>query len=205
MSLPSPERYAVQVQTMTPETEFNELFERLYAFYRQERPNSTLTHADLETLLIVFPAVLVIKSDMFVDTQEMNYVQKMARELAQNYQLEISEAFAGELRYLTRDTTYWREPFLRTAKPYIAMKGIQAAIVDVMILAASSSSGDLLQNLALRARRHNIQTRQTGLPDLQEEVDFIDDDEKKTIRSIARELDLYLDKEAAKTLSVQLQ
>ena len=190
---------------MTPETEFESLFERLYGFYSQERPNSELTRSDLEMLLIVFPAVLVIKSDMFVDTQEMNYIQKMGRELAQNYGIEISDQFPSELRYLTRDTTYWREPFLRTLKPYVALKSLEPAIVDVMIMAASSSSGDLMQNLALRARKHNIQTRQTGLPEVEEDIDFVDDDEKKTIRTVARDLDLYLDKQAAQMLSIQLQ
>lgn len=182
-----------------------DLFEHLLRYYRSERPNQPISNGDLEVLLLIFPAILVNRSDNFVDTQEMNYLQKLTKEVANNFGITTSPNLKRELRYLTRDTNFWKQPFLRTLKAYVTERPeVAGHLVDIMVMAASSSSGDLLQNLSLRAAKHNLQERPTAMPSFDEEIDFIDEDEKRAIRDIARALDLYNDKSAAQKLSVQL-
>ncbi len=122
-----------------------------YLYERQRSPEE-LTQEEFVQLLIVFPALLVLKADGHVDTTELLYLNKLVRHLVTSQGIENKEdLFREELRHLLWNSTYWRMPFLRILRFFVSEKKVLEALMDWMISAASASSGDIVQNILYKA------------------------------------------------------
>lgn len=186
------------------EQDFDKQFQRLLQMYRKERFRSEIKEDDLKILLVIFPGILVAQADGFIDTTEMVYLVRLTKDLAKAYNYDVSDNLKDEMRYLTRNTAFWFDPFTATLKLLIQKENRGVDVADIMVMVASSSSGDLINNVLYSSRSHNLQQRDSVLLQAEEDVEFLSEEEKEDIRKLARKLGLYEVKEAAQRLKSQL-
>lgn len=186
------------------ERQFHEHFGRLVTLYRRERQQQHLTEDDLKLLMLLFPGVLVAQADGFIDTTEMVELVKLTRDLAKRFNLQVSDHIKDELKFLTRNTVHWYEPFMTTLKFYIAAEDKANDVADLMVMVAFSSSGDLLNN-ALYKPSGSAEGDESGIRKENPGIEFLSEAERQDIRRLARTLGLYNHPAAADRLSLQLE
>lgn len=158
----------------------------LHDQYRRERRTETLKLEEFEQLLLLFPSVLVLQADGHIDTTEMMFLSQMAKILSRAG-ASLSEAdLRQEVRYLSRSVNYWRKPFMEVLVRYIEERRVATEVLDLMISAASSSTGNVRQNILIRM--HNRLDDGTGAL---EQV-FISEEEKYAILNLVAELNMSM-------------
>jgi len=183
--------------------QYEQRFRQLLTDYRADRPEATVTEDDLQMLMLLFPGIMVAQADGFIDTTEMVYLVQLSRDLAKTFSLSPSDGLKNELRYLTRNTAFWFEPFMNVLKFYIAATERAMEVADIMILVANCSSGDLINNVLFSSR--GAARPSSGLLTGEEEITFLSDTEREDIKRLANKLGLYNHKEAAERLTRQLE
>ena len=164
--------------------------QNLYLRYKMERRSDELTIEEFEQVLLLFPAVLIAAADGHIDTSEMMQLNKILRHLlAQIREQDVQEYdLKSELRYISWNTKVWRDPFLRCLREYIEEHKLGEMVVDIMIAAASASTGSLINNILLQT--YNPDGSTTGS---QAQASFISDIEKNEILRITDFLGLSED------------
>lgn len=163
-----------------------EKLQELYKNYRFERQSDTVSAKEFEHLILMFPAILVLQADGHIDTTEMMFLSQLSRYMSDNG-LNISETdIRHEVRYLSRSVNYWRKPFMEVLKLYVEEHKVATEVVDIMISAAASSTGNVRQNIIIKMQGQHVQQAQLaeGL------TAFISEDEKHAILNIVDELEI---------------
>lgn len=165
----------------------------LHERYRIEQPESRIPLEAFSQLINLFPSILVLRADGHVDTPEMFTLYKLARHAIPT---EPEDLVKKEVRSLTWGAEYWKEPFLRVLKQKVAVDKIGLEVIEYMIAAASSSTGDLQANFHYATSNPYAGVeRLNAKPDT--DVQFISDDEKRVILQIAEYLELDQDDQTA--------
>lgn len=155
----------------------------LHKRYRLERNNDQINQNEFEHILMMFPAVLVLKADGHIDTTEMMYLSQLAKHMS-SHNLNISEAdLRQEIRYLAQKAHYWREPFMEALRTYIKQHHVAGEVVEIMIASAASSTGNVRQNIQIKLQQ------QAGKA-LADTAMFISEDEKEAILNLVAELEI---------------
>ncbi len=174
-----------------------EKFKALYNRYIIERHTDQISEKEFERILLMFPAVLVLKSDGQVDTTEMMYLSQLARYMS-DQGLNISDAdIRQEIRHLAQRAHYWRAPFLEVLRLFITEHKVGGEVVQMMIAAASSSTGNMRQNIQIKLQ-HGMAAG-TDNP-----TAFISEDEKEAILNVVGELELGADEHVQQQIAAIL-
>jgi hypothetical protein len=73
-----------------------------------------------------------------------------------------------------------------------------------MVMVATSSSGDLINNVLYSARTANSAEGNSGVLAQNPNIQFLSKEEREDIRQLARILGLYNNRQAAERLAIQL-
>jgi hypothetical protein len=121
---------------------------QLYQRYLSERAIA-LDEEQFHTIVMFFPALLVIACDGHIDEEEWMYVGYLARSMAETYpiqhveQAKLQETFYQELEFLLKNLHAWEKPFLQTLKGYLSFNpSIKDDILDILYLFAEASDGE---------------------------------------------------------------
>jgi glycine betaine/choline ABC-type transport system substrate-binding protein len=181
-------------------TEFSQLLER----YRHERQNPNITEGQFRILLLVYPAILVSQADGHIDTSEMIQLNKMTKHLAQKLKLTEDTDLNGEIRYLSWNARVWRGYFLTALRIYMVQNKLENEVVDLMLAAASSSTGNVINNILMRSANPNVDMSKSSVQP-EGEVEFISAKEKAEINAIVDYMGLSEDEAISWKLSHVLQ
>lgn len=166
----------------------------LHKRYRLERNNDQINLKEFEHILMMFPAVLVLKSDGHIDTTEMMYLSQLAKHMS-SHNLGISEAdLRQEIRYLAQKAHYWREPFMEVLRAYVHHHKVAGEVVEIMIASAASSTGNVRQNIQIKLQQQAGQAA-TGAGM------FISEEEKEAILNLVAELEVGNDERVIEQLA----
>ncbi|MCS6967132.1 MAG: hypothetical protein RMJ44_02270 [Cytophagales bacterium] len=100
------------------------------------------------TLLVFFPALLVIGADENIDEEEWIYVEYIAKAMADVFREEtpsanieqLKEHFLADLKFLTTHMQQWKMLFLQSLKKYLEeLPSISEQVIDVLYLFADAS------------------------------------------------------------------
>jgi glycine betaine/choline ABC-type transport system substrate-binding protein len=181
-------------------TEFSQLLER----YRHERQNPAITEGQFRILLLVFPAILVSQADGHIDTSEMIQLNKMTKHLAQKLKLAEEIDLHGEIRYLSWNARVWRGYFLTALRIFMVQNKLENEVVDLMLAAASSSTGNVINNILMRSANPNVDMSKSSVQP-EGEVEFISAKEKAEINAIVDYMGLLEDEAISWKLAHVLQ
>ncbi|MFN8923838.1 MAG: hypothetical protein ACK5XP_13045 [Sphingobacteriia bacterium] len=173
-------------------TEFSQLYER----YRHQRQNYTITVEAFQVLLMVYPSILVAQADGHVDTSEMIQLNKLVKHLSSKLALEEQPDLNSEIRYLSWNSRIWRGYFLTALRIFMAQNKLEHELIDLMLTAASSSTGSVINNILMRNISPAANGR-TGRLVPNGEVEFISLKEKEEIMAILDYMNLLEDEAIA--------
>jgi len=125
--------------------------ESLYNAYLAAHQN-TLTEEQFNSLLIFFPALLVVASDGVVDDEEWMYVKYLAKFMSDSfkYQGDVTESerkelealFLENLKYLLESLDTWEEKFIDTLRDYLEdTPELKEDVLEILHLFAEASEG----------------------------------------------------------------
>lgn len=167
--------------------QLNELYRR----YRYERGADTLSASEFERVLLMYPAILVLGADGHIDTTEMMFISQLSRYMSDRA-VNISEAdLRAEIRYLSRNAPYWRDSFINVLRPYVQQHGLGVEVLDLMISAAGSSTGNMRQNILIKMQSATAKATGSNTPD--ETEAFVSEEEKEAILNLVSELGIGSD------------
>ncbi len=177
-----------------------------YNQYKFERPD--LTPDQFRELLRIFPVILVLQADSFIDSIEMQFLLRMANHyLLPNIPGTTETQLKQEIRYLVFGAKTWREPFLDALHQALTERYLGGAeIVEMMIEACGASAGSITKNVLLSTLNPDGQTN-LGSSDLRPEniqAQFIDNAEKKVLLDISSRLGFMNQPELAARLQLIL-
>ncbi len=156
----------------------------LYQRYRSARGTDVLSQDEFERVLMIFPALLVLNADGHIDSTEMMFISQLSRFMADS-RANINEAdIRQEVRYLSRNLAQWRKPFLELLRAYIRHHNLATEVLDIMISAAASSTGNVRQNVMIKLKA--IDNVAQG----DNRNAFISEDEKETILTLVGDLEM---------------
>lgn len=173
-------------------TEFSQLFER----YKHERQNNSITETQFQILLMVFPAILVSQADGHIDTTEMIQLNKLVKHLGQKLKAPGELDLSGEIRYLSWNSRVWRGYFLTALRIFMVQNKLENEVVDLMLAAASSSTGNVINNILMRSIGQDIDPKRGNIKP-EGNVEFISKKEKDEILSIVDYMNLMEDEALA--------
>jgi len=157
----------------------NELYQR----YRAARGTDVVSLAEFERVLMMFPALLVLNADGHIDSTEMMFISQLSRFMA-DPKANINEAdIRQEVRYLSRSLAQWRKEFIEVLRDYIRQHNLATEVLDIMISAAASSTGNVRQNVMIKLRAID-----PSKPDADDA--FVSEDEKEAILTLVGELEM---------------
>jgi hypothetical protein len=181
-------------------TEFSQLLER----YRYERQNVDITEAQFKVLLLIYPAILVAQADGHIDTSEMLQLNKLTKHVSQKLLLDVNVDLQGEIRYLSWNARVWRGYFLTALRVFMVQNKLENEVVDLMLAAASSSTGNVINNILMRSAGTGMDVSKGGIQP-EGEVEFISTKEKEEIHYIVEYMGLLEDEAISWKLSHVLQ
>lgn len=172
----------------------NEIFKEVYKLYVQDRGVHDISELAFERIIKVYPALLVISTDGFVDIAEVDTLSHIASDGT-----SIStEIFTRELKNLYLNQGHWRNLFIKAIKETTQNDdSLKEEILMNMIYAAASSTGSIVKNILLS----EYKPQKFSLQDIHslEQIDptkqFFSHDEKQKIIQIAEELQLLTNEE----------
>ncbi len=155
----------------------------LYERYRAARGTDVLSQAEFERVLMIFPALMVLNADGHIDSTEMMFISQLSRFMADS-RANISEAdIRQEVRYLSRNLNVWRGEFIELLRDYIRHHNLATEVLDIMISAAASSTGNVRQNVMIK-----LKAIDHSAPD--DRNAFISEEEKESILTLVGELEM---------------
>lgn len=170
------------------------VFQEAYQAYIKDRGVFDISEVAFERLLKVYPSLLVISSDGFVDLTE---VGAMASSASEGTSIP-PEIFARELKNLYFNQGHWKHIFTRAIKEITEEEeNSRLEILTYMIHAAAASTGSVVKNILLS----DDKPQSFSLYDIQslEEIDptrqFFSEQEKQKIIQVAEELQLLRNQE----------
>jgi len=132
---------------MEEENKINEMYNR----YLIERQGFEISPELFRELVIVFPVILVLQADGYIDTREMQYLNKLITQITQKLKNITENQVRQEIRFLTWGARIWREPILDTL--ILTLKndatGLKENILEMMLQGAGTSTGSVSQNIYL--------------------------------------------------------
>lgn len=168
---------------------YQECFKLLYDQYRRERNVQSLNEAIFGKLLIMFPSILIAQADGHVDTTEILHLNKMIAQAAGDIPEVPEQDFKIEVRYLTWNSSIWRQQINNCLKLYYQENPSKVEdMIYLMATTAASSTGSLIGNLLISPE------------DQKETKEFISKDEIEEMSKILSELGLDNDKALAEKL-----
>lgn len=162
---------------VTKEEKLRDLYKQ-FLFARQ-MSEEELPEGFFFLLLQLFPALLVLRADGEVDSTEYLFLNKLSEMLEREFPEYPADKIKKELRNLVWNATIWREPFLRLLRFFVEEEEVRHRVLDFMIAAASSSSGDIIQNILHRALAKTSLTT----PKI-DEIQFVSEEEIKEMHNI---------------------
>jgi len=126
------------------------ILDELFEEYKKVS-NSKLNSEQFSTLVMVFPALLVIASDGVIDQEEWIYVKYLSRFIAETYKKEISEqelaalnqTFYNELEFLIDNLEAWESRFVDSLDKYLEYFPEQKeTVMEALHLFAEASDGE---------------------------------------------------------------
>lgn len=176
----------------------------LYERYLQERAGESLTIEEFVQLILIFPAILITQADGHIDTSEMIHLNKLIQFIGAN-NINLSQRdLKQEIRYLIWNSKLWRNLFLQALKEIIELNNIGQQAVDLMLSAACSSTGSLINNILLKTINPNQNINATGIK-ADSASNFISDEEKNEILVIIQFLGLDTNPEISEKLNQVLK
>ncbi len=167
------------------------IFQEAYNLYIKDRGVTDVSELGFESLLKVYPGLLVTSSDNFVDISEVETLSRLASEGTSI----PPEIFSRELKNLYLNQGYWKHLFLKTIKELAKDEAFRMEVLMNMIYAAGSSTGSIVKNILLA----EYKPQNISIYDIQslEQIDstkqFFSNEEKQKIIQISEELGLLQD------------
>jgi hypothetical protein len=117
----------------------------------KNRSGSKLGYEQFNTLLIFFPAILVVMSDGVIDDEEWVYVDYLSKFMAKNHKDnlagdqaydELVAMYYEDLQFLIENLSTWKNSFLEELKSVlIGQDEIKSTLVETLYLFADASEG----------------------------------------------------------------
>ncbi len=122
---------------------------QLYENY-QKHYATKLSEDEFVTLLTFFPAIQVLTADGIIDTEELVYVQHIAKSMAETYKddlpnkyelIDLQQNYEKELSYILDNMDKWSAKFTFGLKSYLRdMPEVKDIVFDVMYMFADASN-----------------------------------------------------------------
>ncbi len=128
----------------TPTTSFKNLYEGFI-----HAAESRLSEDQFLSLLIFFPAVLVVAADGMIDHEEWFYLNRIIKAMADGFDddsnlniQELAAEYQSTMRYLVRELHTWETLFMPFLQTYL-QKNLSAKedVADVIYMVAEASDG----------------------------------------------------------------
>ena len=122
----------------------------LFTEYQKVNPTD-LTENQFQTLVMFFPALLVIASDGVIDQEEWVYVKYLAKFMSDTYKKEVAEnelaglnqAYFKNLEFLIDNLDTWEERFLSSLKGHLdEFPFKKETVAETLHLFAEASEGE---------------------------------------------------------------
>jgi len=122
---------------------------KLYQDFIQ-KSGSTLSHEQFFTLLLFFPALLVVVSDGQIDHEEWTYIKYLAKfmsdahiETLQDEQRPIlTQAYSDALKWLVENLATSKKPFIETLAGYLNRHPeVKEDIIETLYMFSEASDG----------------------------------------------------------------
>ncbi|MDW7695794.1 hypothetical protein R9C00_24975 [Flammeovirgaceae bacterium SG7u.111] len=124
--------------------------DKLYDTYRRVKV-CKVNNEQFGTLVLFFPALLVVACDGVVDDEEWVYVKYLSKFIADTFKDQLSEeeiaalqeSMFAELEFLTKYLSDWEQKFLKVLKEYLAHNShVKEDVVDILHMFAEASEGE---------------------------------------------------------------
>jgi hypothetical protein len=122
---------------------------QLYENYQKHYPTK-LSEDEFVTLLTFFPAIQVLTADGIIDTEELIYVQHIAKSMAETYKdelpnqyelIDLQQNYEKELIYILDNMDKWSAKFTFGLKSYLReMPEVRGIVFEVMYMFADASN-----------------------------------------------------------------
>lgn len=163
-------------------------FARVLELYRADRNLPQFGETDFERMLLLFPAFIVSQADGHIDTAEIMQIHQLMDHIQSLIPGESQVDYKAEVRYMMWNLNIWKPIFLPLLKSYLEIKPFANEVVDIMVAAASSSTGNILSNIRFKTLNPATQTPMTH--EESEQITFISEEEQQSILQLIRELNL---------------
>jgi tellurite resistance protein len=123
-------------------------FKKLYEDFKNQS-QSKLNEEQFLSLLIFFPAILVVAADGTIDHEEWFYLNQLVKAMANGFDDdksvdvgELIENYQADIRFLIRELHTWETVFIPFLKLYL-QKNVSAKedVADVIHMVADASEG----------------------------------------------------------------
>lgn len=113
--------------------------------------NSKLNSEQFSTLVMFFPALLIIASDGVIDQEEWIYVKYLSKFMADTYKKELTEqdlaslnqAYYDELEFLIDNLDAWESRFVDSLGKHLnEFPGQKETVMETLHLFAEASDGE---------------------------------------------------------------
>jgi hypothetical protein len=107
---------------------------------------SNLSVAEFETLLVFFPAILVVAADGDIDHEEWIYINQLIKAMA-NYADEdntekLEEEYEQAIKFLIRELHTWEMSFVPVLQGLLSQKAdLREEVTEVLYIVADASDG----------------------------------------------------------------
>ncbi|MCS7005327.1 MAG: hypothetical protein NZM38_08375 [Cytophagales bacterium] len=126
-------------------SEFKELYEQ-FVF----KSGSSLTQEQFTTLLMFFPALLVVVSDGKVDLEEWTYIKYLAKFMSDAYidsasdeeRSLLTESYYHALKWLIENLETWKKLFIDVLAKYLTIHPeVKDDIIETLYMFSEASEG----------------------------------------------------------------
>lgn len=129
----------------------SEAIEELYDTYKRVK-ECHVNKEQFGTMVLFFPALLVVACDGEIDEEEWVYVRYLAKFIADSFKTEIpddaqravlQENFSKELEFLAHSLDEWKAKFVAALKNYLVENPlVKDDVEDILHLFAEASEGE---------------------------------------------------------------
>ncbi len=105
-----------------------------------------LSAEEFETLLVFFPAILVVAADGDIDHEEWLYINQLTRAMANSFeddqQERLEEEYEKAVKFLVRELHTWEEDVIPVLQTILSKKpDLREEITEVIYIVADASDG----------------------------------------------------------------
>lgn len=107
---------------------------------------SNLIESEFQTLLVFFPAILVVAADGTIDHEEWLYINQLIRAMANTSDNDstdkLEEEYEKAIKFLIRELHTWEEQFIPILQEILSKKpALKEEITEVIYIVADASDG----------------------------------------------------------------